>query len=132
MSEFFLELFSEEIPADLQSVARENIISGFKNLFEKEDITYKGLVKSFSTPNRLIVYFQNIKPAVLKKSPEIRGPNIAAPMKPVRRPNRCIINDAGIVIIAVPKITAVTGSVASVLSSASSYPIKLPTKNNAV
>jgi len=40
MSEFFLELFSEEIPADLQSVARENIISGFKNLFEKEDITY--------------------------------------------------------------------------------------------
>ena len=79
MSEFFLELFSEEIPADLQSVARENIISGFKNLFEKEDITYKGLVKSFSTPNRLIVYFQNIKPAVLKKSAEIRGPNIAAP-----------------------------------------------------
>jgi len=79
MSEFFIELFSEEIPADLQSLARENIVTGFKNFFEKEDIVCKGIIKSYSTPNRLVVYFQNITLEVLKKSEEIRGPSIVAP-----------------------------------------------------
>ena len=33
MSEFFLELFSEEIPAGLQKNLREKISEDFKNLF---------------------------------------------------------------------------------------------------
>ena len=33
MSEFFLELFSEEIPAGLQKNLREKILDDFKNFF---------------------------------------------------------------------------------------------------
>ena len=59
MSELFLELFSEEIPAPLQSVARIKLIENIKNFFDKEKITYKGETNCFSTPNRLIVHFKN-------------------------------------------------------------------------
>ena len=35
MSEFFLELFSEEIPAGLQQNARNILLKTFKNYFRK-------------------------------------------------------------------------------------------------
>ena len=41
MAEFLLELFSEEIPANLQSTARTNLLTSFKRFFEKENINYK-------------------------------------------------------------------------------------------
>ena len=41
MSEFFLELFSEEIPASLQKDLREKIFEDFKDLFEKKSIQSK-------------------------------------------------------------------------------------------
>ena len=41
MSEFFLELFSEEIPAGLQKNLREKIFEDFKNLFEEKSIRSK-------------------------------------------------------------------------------------------
>ena len=83
MSEFFLELFSEEIPSNLQSFARKDLLASFKNFFEKENIEYKNEAKSFSTPNRLVIYFKNINKEILKKSEEIRGPNINAPEKAI-------------------------------------------------
>ena len=54
MSEFFLELFSEEIPADLQKSLREKILDDFKNLFAENSIKSK---KSFSlsSPNRMVI-----------------------------------------------------------------------------
>ena len=36
MSEFFLELFSEEIPVNLQKNAREVLLQNFKDFFEKK------------------------------------------------------------------------------------------------
>ena len=53
--------------------------------FEKEDIICKGIIKSYSTPNRLVVYFQNINLEVLKKSEDIRGPSIVAPKEALER-----------------------------------------------
>ncbi len=44
MAEFLLELFSEEIPANLQSTARINLLTSFKNFFEKENINYKEIL----------------------------------------------------------------------------------------
>ena len=41
MSEFFLELFSEEIPAGLQKNLREKILDDFRNLFDEKLIKYK-------------------------------------------------------------------------------------------
>ena len=39
MSEFFLELFSEEIPANLQKNARNNLLQNFKDFFVKKILT---------------------------------------------------------------------------------------------
>ena len=52
MSEFFLELFSEEIPANLQKNARRSLLQNFKDFFEKKNIKFSKDL-SFSTPNRL-------------------------------------------------------------------------------
>ena len=46
MSEFFLELFSEEMPAILQKSARENLLKLFKENFE----FIEGFKKLHTTP----------------------------------------------------------------------------------
>ena len=83
MSEFFLELFSEEMPTNLQSSARENLLINFKTFFEKENIEYKNDVKVISTPNRLVIYFKNVNKEIIQKSEEIRGPSTNAPEKAI-------------------------------------------------
>ncbi len=79
MSEFFIELFSEEIPANLQNKTRKDFFQNLKEFLEKEEIKYSGEATAFSIPNRLIVYFENISKKIIKKANEIRGPNINAP-----------------------------------------------------
>ncbi len=78
MSEFFLELFSEEIPAGLQTNFREKIYEDFKNLFDEKLIRSK---KSFvlSCPNRLVVVFEGLDRQIKIKSEEIKGPKVSAP-----------------------------------------------------
>ena len=78
MSEFFLELFSEEIPAGLQKSLREKILHDFKSFFDKNSIKSR---KSFSLscPNRVVVVFEGLDKLIKIKSEEIRGPNIASP-----------------------------------------------------
>ena len=78
MSEFFLELFSEEIPSGLQKNLRERIFEDFKNLFEEKSINSKKNF-SFSTPNRLVVVFEGLDKQITIKSKEIRGPKTSAP-----------------------------------------------------
>ncbi len=77
MSEFFLELFSEEIPAGLQKNLREKIFEDFKNLFEEKSIRSKKNF-SFSTPNRLVLVFEGLDKQIKIKSKEIRGPKTSA------------------------------------------------------
>ena len=79
MSEFFIELFSEEIPANLQNKTRKDFFQNLKEFLEKEEIKYSGEATAFSIPNRLIVYFENIPKKIIKKANEIRGPNVNAP-----------------------------------------------------
>ena len=81
MSEFFLELFSEEIPSRLQINARNDLTQIFKKFFDDNEIIVKGKINTYSTPNRLIVYINKISKDVIKKAEEIRGPNINAPEK---------------------------------------------------
>ncbi len=81
MSEFFLELFSEEIPSRLQINARHELTQIFKKFFDDNEIIVKGKINIFSTPNRLIVHINKISKDVIKKAEEIRGPNINAPEK---------------------------------------------------
>jgi glycyl-tRNA synthetase beta chain len=78
MAEFFLELFSEEIPAVLQKNLREKLLKEFQNFFFEKSIKSK---KSFSlsTPNRLIIVFEGLDKEIKIPSEEIRGPKIGAP-----------------------------------------------------
>ena len=78
MSEFFLELFSEEIPAGLQKNLREKIFEDFKNLFEEKSIKFKKNF-SLSTPNRLVLVFEGLDKQIKIKPKEIRGPKTSAP-----------------------------------------------------
>ena len=78
MSEFFIELFSEEIPSNLQNRTREDFLQNLKDFLKKERVEYSGKVNAFSTPNRLIVYFQNISKKITKNETEIRGPSTKA------------------------------------------------------
>jgi len=78
MSEFFLELFSEEIPSSLQQNLRQELLNSFNKLFTEKFISFKKST-SYSTPNRLIIVFENVQKQVVLKSEEIKGPNITAP-----------------------------------------------------
>jgi glycyl-tRNA synthetase beta chain len=82
MSEFFLELFSEEIPAGLQRNARNVLHESFQKLFEEKEISFKKN-SSFSTPNRLIVLFEGLSKEITQKAEEIKGPNVNAPEKAI-------------------------------------------------
>ncbi len=78
MAEFFLELFSEEIPAGLQKNLREKLLEEFRKFFLEKSIKSK---KSFSlsTPNRLIIVFEGLEKQVKILSEEIKGPKTNAP-----------------------------------------------------
>ena len=82
MAEFFLELFSEEIPANLQSRSRVLLLESFQRLFEEKQIPFKKKL-SYSTPNRLIVLFEGLSTEITQKAEEIKGPNINAPEKAI-------------------------------------------------
>ena len=82
MSEFFIELFSEEIPAGLQRNSRNVLLENFQNLFEEKKILFKKS-SSFSTPNRLIILFEGLSKEITQKAEEIKGPNVNAPDKAV-------------------------------------------------
>ena len=80
MAEFFLELFSEEIPAGLQKDFRDKLLEDFKKAFFEKSIKFKKN-SSFSTPNRLILVFEGLEKKIKIKSKEIKGPQINAPEK---------------------------------------------------
>ena len=78
MAEFFLELFSEEIPAGLQKNLREKLLKEFQKIFFEKSLKSK---KSFSlsTPNRLIIVFEGLEKQIKTLSEEIKGPKTNAP-----------------------------------------------------
>ena len=78
MSEFFLELFSEEIPSSLQKNLREDLLNSFIKEFNEKSISFKKS-SSFSTPNRLVILFEGLQNQLTLKSEEIKGPNVKAP-----------------------------------------------------
>ncbi|MDA8612441.1 glycine--tRNA ligase subunit beta [Candidatus Pelagibacter bacterium] len=78
MSEFFLELFSEEIPSSLQKSLREELLNSFIKEFNEKSISFKKS-SSFSTPNRLVILFEGLQKKITLKSEEIKGPNVKAP-----------------------------------------------------
>ena len=78
MSEFFLELFTEEMPPSLQNNAKIEFLEILKNFLDQNKISYNKSFYSISTPNRLIFYFKDIVNEFEKKTEEIRGPRVDA------------------------------------------------------
>ena len=78
MSEFFLEVFTEEIPAKLQNDARNSLSDNFKKLFEEKKIKYKSS-KVFSVPNRLVILFDGLNKQIIFEKEEKRGPSTKSP-----------------------------------------------------
>ena len=77
MAEFFLELFSEEIPPALQKNLRESLLEEFQKFFLEKSIKSKKNF-SLSTPNRLIIVFEGLDKQIKILPQEIKGPNINA------------------------------------------------------
>tara|TARA_A100000164_G_scaffold137087_1_gene121723 strand:- start:1124 stop:1726 length:603 start_codon:yes stop_codon:yes gene_type:complete len=95
MSEFFLELFSEEIPSSLQKSLRNDLLDNFKKLFNEKLISFKNS-SSYSTPNRAIISFKGLQNQVILKSEEIKGPNTNSPeiaLEGFMRSNNIFKND---------------------------------------
>jgi glycyl-tRNA synthetase beta chain len=82
MSEFFLELFSEEIPSNLQRNSRTLLLESFQKLFHEKGINFNKS-ETFSTPNRLIILFRGLSVEITQKAEEIKGPKVNAPEKAI-------------------------------------------------
>ncbi len=82
MAEFFLELFSEEIPTNLQQNFREKLLEEFRKYFINKSIKSK---KSFSlsTPNRVIIVFEGLQKKIKVGSEEIKGPKTSASVEAI-------------------------------------------------
>ena len=75
MSDFFLELYSEEIPHGLQINARKQIHELILKELNENNIKFKKF-DIFSTPKRLIVFIENITLNQKIKSQEVKGPKV--------------------------------------------------------
>ena len=75
MSDFFLELYSEEIPHGLQINVRKQIHELILKELNENNIKFKGF-DIFSTPKRLIVFIENITLNQKIESQEVKGPKV--------------------------------------------------------
>ena len=75
MSDFFLELYSEEIPHGLQIHARKQIHELILKELNENNIKFKKF-DIFSTPKRLIVFIENITLNQKIESQEVKGPKV--------------------------------------------------------
>ncbi len=78
MAEVLLELYSEEIPPQLQIAARSQIKQFIEKSLEEESIKYKELLV-YSSPTRLMVFINNLAEKIKIKAKEIKGPKVGSP-----------------------------------------------------
>ena len=78
MAELLLELYSEEIPPQLQIAARSQIKIFIENTFKEENIKYKELLV-FSSPTRLTLFIKEINENIKLEAKEIKGPRVGSP-----------------------------------------------------
>ena len=75
MSEFLLELYSEEIPPKLQIDARNQLRKELENTLKDNLIKFKEC-SSYSTPTRLCVYINGLPDKIKIEPKEIKGPKV--------------------------------------------------------
>ena len=83
MSDLLLELYSEEIPPILQEDAKYGIAENFNSFFEKHGFK-KIASEIYSTPKRLIFYYNNLPTNIKVEAKVLRGPKVGAPEQAVQ------------------------------------------------
>ena len=78
MAELLLELYSEEIPPQLQIAARSQIKQYIENSFKEENIRHKEL-SVYSSPTRLTIFTKDLTEKIKIKAKEIKGPKVGSP-----------------------------------------------------
>jgi glycyl-tRNA synthetase beta chain len=78
MAEFLLELFSEEIPARMQTKAADDLKSIITNALVDAGLTYEG-AQVHSTPRRLVLSVEGLNAKAADTSEERKGPRVDAP-----------------------------------------------------
>ena len=78
MAELLLELYSEEIPPQLQIGARKQLKEFIESSFKDNEIKYKELLV-FSSPTRLVLLANDIAENIKVAAKEIKGPKIGSP-----------------------------------------------------
>ncbi|MDP3905930.1 glycine--tRNA ligase subunit beta [Novosphingobium sp.] len=78
MSDFLLELRSEEIPARMQAGARADLEKLFRKAMADAGVTL-GAVTVWSTPRRLALIARDLPSATAAVSEEVKGPRVGAP-----------------------------------------------------
>ena len=75
MAELLLELYSEEIPPQLQISARSQIKQYIENSFKEKNIRHKEL-SVYSSPTRLTIFTKDLTEKIKIKAKEIKGPKV--------------------------------------------------------
>ena len=83
MAELLLELYSEEIPPQLQISARLQIREFVEKSLEEQNIKYKEL-SVYSSPTRLTLFIKNLADKIKTDSKQIKGPKVGSPDKVVQ------------------------------------------------
>ena len=78
MADFLLELLSEEIPARMQSTARNELARLFAECTEEAGLA-TGAIDVFSTPRRLALIARDVADSTEAKREELKGPRTSAP-----------------------------------------------------
>jgi glycyl-tRNA synthetase beta chain len=78
MAELLLELYSEEIPPQLQIGARNQLKQFFEKSFKEESIKYKEIL-IYSSPTRLTLAVKDLCEKIKIESKEIKGPKVGSP-----------------------------------------------------
>ena len=78
MAELLLELYSEEIPPQLQIGARTQLKELIESSFKEHEIKYKDLLV-YSSPTRLVLLANDIAENIKVAAKEIKGPKVGSP-----------------------------------------------------
>ncbi len=78
MAELLLELYSEEIPPQLQIAARSQIKLFIENFLKEDNIRYKEL-SVYSSPTRLTLLIKDLAEKIKTEVKEIKGPKVGSP-----------------------------------------------------
>jgi glycyl-tRNA synthetase beta chain len=78
MTDFLLELLSEEIPARMQARARNDLSRLFAEALGGAGLKH-GAISAYSTPRRLALIVRDVAQATAAVSEEVKGPRTSAP-----------------------------------------------------